>query len=392
MGEPPVNDDGIFDQNFARSYDRNHGATDPKLIRKTVDVLERHAAGGEALEFAVGTGRIALPLAARGVPVKGIELSKAMVAELRRKETGTAMDVTIGDMTTTRMPGAFSLVYLVFNTIDNLTSQDAQVACFENAATHLQPNGRFLVETLVPPIQNIPFGETNHAFECSPTHWGIDTYDIGGSVCATYYASTEAPVFETSQGPMGGVACGVAEWPEDIISLSRDIRQGKAVRAPWLLCASPSVVDPSRAPEGQHWFKILAEHPPELAQGRDWEKVKLEIAAQNLERIGKVAPNLKTAVILDSLTKSPIDIEADNPHMIRGSMHGGSRSPAFSGSNRPVPGWAQHRMPIPGLYQTGATTHPGGSITGFPGRNAAIVMLQDFGIDPVAAMSAKSGR
>lgn len=178
MGEPPVNDDGIFDQNFARSYDRNHGATDPKLIRKTVDVLERHAAGGEALEFAVGTGRIALPLAARGVPVKGIELSKAMVAELRRKETGTAMDVTIGDMTTTRMPGAFSLVYLVFNTIDNLTSQDAQVACFENAATHLQPNGRFLVETLVPPIQNIPFGETNHAFECSPTHWGIDTYDI----------------------------------------------------------------------------------------------------------------------------------------------------------------------------------------------------------------------
>jgi len=219
--------------------------------------------------------------------------------------------------------------------------------------------------------------------------YGIETYDIGGSVCATYYASTEAPMFETSQGPMNGVACGVAEWPEDIISLAQDIRRGKAVRAPWLLCASPSAVDPTRAPEGRHWFKILAEHPPEIAPGRDWQQVKLEIAAQNLERISQVAPNLKTATILESLTKSPVDIEADNPHMIRGSMHGGSRSPAFSGANRPVPGWAQHRMPIPGLYQTGATTHPGGSITGFPGRNAAIIMLQDFGIDPVAAMSAR---
>ena len=218
--------------------------------------------------------------------------------------------------------------------------------------------------------------------------YGIDTYDIGGSVFAAYYASTEAPVFETSRGPMSGVACGVAEWPEDMIRHARDIRDGKAVRAPWVLCASPSAVDPSRAPQGQHWFKILAEHPPECPDGRPWEDFKPELAAEHLDRIRQVAPNLKDAVILDSLTKSPVDLEADNPHMIRGSMHGGSRSPAFSGANRPVPGWAQHRMPIPGLYQTGATTHPGGSITGFPGRNAAIVMLKDFGLDPVAAMSA----
>lgn len=220
--------------------------------------------------------------------------------------------------------------------------------------------------------------------------YGVETYDIGGSVFATYYASTEAPIFETSQGPMSGVACGVADWPEDIIRQARDIRDGKSVRAPWVLCASPSAVDPSRAPEGQHWIKILAEQTPAPPDGRSWDDFKPELASELLERIRHVAPNLTDDIILASLSKSPIDLEADNPHMIRGTMHGGSRSPAFSGANRPVPGWAQHRMPIPGLYQTGATTHPGGSVTGFPGRNAAIVMLEDFGMDPVAAMSGRA--
>lgn len=219
--------------------------------------------------------------------------------------------------------------------------------------------------------------------------YGIDTYDVGGSVFASYYASTEPPIFETSQGPTSSVACGVAEWPEDIIRAERDIRDGKWVRAPWILCASPTAVDASRTPSGKHWFKILAEQVPEPAAGRSWDDLKPELAAEHLGRIRRVAPNLTDEVVLASKAKSPHDIEADNPHMIRGSMHGGSRSPAFSGANRPVPGWARHRMPIPGLYQTGATTHPGGSITGFPGRNAAIVMLEDFGIDPAQAMAAK---
>lgn len=217
--------------------------------------------------------------------------------------------------------------------------------------------------------------------------YGIDTYDIGGSVLTSYYASTEPPVFETSQGPMSSVACGVAEWPEEMIRLERDIRDGKWVRAPWILCASPSAVDPSRTPPGKHWFKILAEQVPEPPAGRSWADLKPALAAEHLDRIRRVAPNLTDDVILASMVKSPLDLEADNPHMIRGAMHGGSRSPAFSGANRPVPGWAQHRMPIPGLYQTGATTHPGGSVTGFPGRNAAIVMFQDFGVDPDAAMA-----
>ena len=120
-----MNDDGIFDENIAANYDRIHGGGDTELVQLTVDTLSQLAGDGPALEFAIGTGRIALPLYDLGVRVKGIELSKAMVAELRKKEKGAAIDVTIGDMTTTRVDGNFSLVFLVYNTIDNLTSQDA---------------------------------------------------------------------------------------------------------------------------------------------------------------------------------------------------------------------------------------------------------------------------
>lgn len=170
--------DGYFDQEVARTYDRDHGGTDPSLIRKTLDCLVDISGEGDILEFAVGTGRIALPLIERGVCVKGIELSCAMVDKLREKETGAPMEVTIGDMTSTRVPGEFSLVFLVFNTIDNLTTQQAQISCFENAAQHLQTNGRFLVETQVPPIQKLPFGETRRAFSNDNQHIGIDEFDV----------------------------------------------------------------------------------------------------------------------------------------------------------------------------------------------------------------------
>ena len=164
-----------FDDDVAGSYDQLHGQGD---IAATVDVLEALAENGAVLEFAIGTGRIALPLAARGLSVKGIEFSAAMVAQLRKKEVGDPMEVVIGDMCSARVAGTFSLVCLVFNTIDNLTTQDAQVACFENAAAHLADGGRFVVETLLPPIQKIPFGETKRAFACDAAHLGIDTFDI----------------------------------------------------------------------------------------------------------------------------------------------------------------------------------------------------------------------
>jgi len=170
--------DDYFPDWVAKTYDADHGGTDPALVARTVKVLHDLAEGGPVLEFAVGTGRIALPLAARGLDVAGIELSRAMVAELRRKETGTPLEVAIGDMTTTRVAGEFSLVVLVFNTIDNLVTQEAQVRCFANAAAHLAPGGRFVVETQVPPVQRLPYGETLSAFAASPEHMGIDDIDI----------------------------------------------------------------------------------------------------------------------------------------------------------------------------------------------------------------------
>lgn len=170
--------DGYFDAEIAETYDQDHSGNDPELIAKTVECLIDLSSGGDILEFAVGTGRIALPLIERSARIKGIELSAAMVAKLREKEIGPPMEVAVGDMTTERVAGAFSLVFLVFNTIDNLTTQDAQVACFENAARHLQPGGRFLVETLLPPLQKIPFGETKLAFANSSDHFGVDEFDV----------------------------------------------------------------------------------------------------------------------------------------------------------------------------------------------------------------------
>lgn len=150
---------------------------DPAVLGPAVDVLEELAAGGRVLEFAIGTGRVALPLSERGVQVSGIELSPHMAQAHRSKPGAAAVPVTIGDMATTRVPGEFSLVYLVYNTIENLTTQDEQVAVFANAAAHLRPGGRFLLEVEVPSVPRIPPGEHGRIFDLSPTHAGIDTHD-----------------------------------------------------------------------------------------------------------------------------------------------------------------------------------------------------------------------
>jgi SAM-dependent methyltransferase len=144
---------------------------DPEVVARTADVLADLARGGAALELGIGTGRIALPLASRGVPVSGIDLSRDMVAKLRAKPGGDALAVTFGDFSTTRVDGSFALVYLVFNTIMNLTTQDAQVACFENAAAHLGPGGAFVIEV------GVPSGLPLEVFDLSDTHVGVDEYD-----------------------------------------------------------------------------------------------------------------------------------------------------------------------------------------------------------------------
>ena len=155
-----------------------------------------------------------------------------------------------------------------------------------------------------------------------------------------------------------------------------------------MLVATPTLVDPSRAPAGHHTVKFLSGQAWELPEGESsWDELKERQADRQLERVRRLAPGLTDDVIVARLVKSPADIERQNRHMIHGTFHGGDRGPAQSGGLRPAPGWGQHRMPIPGLYQTGGTTHPGGSITGAPGRNAAAVILADLGTSLEAVTS-----
>lgn len=169
----------VFVGEVAARYDQDCAAiSTAEALAPMLDALARLAAGGPALEFAIGTGRVGLPLAARGVPVSGIELSEDMVAQLRRKPGGNDLPVTIGDMATTRVPGAFSLVYLVFNTLSNLLEQDEQVDCFANAAAHLAPGGVFVVELGEPELRLFPPGSVAVPFEVGEDHVGFDTYDL----------------------------------------------------------------------------------------------------------------------------------------------------------------------------------------------------------------------
>lgn len=223
--------------------------------------------------------------------------------------------------------------------------------------------------------------------------YGVDTYDEGLSSFASYYATTEPPLFPVGDGETRtAVSAGYAPWPEDVIQFGRGLREGRLHHdGAFLLFATPTLVDPSRAPEGGHTVKILSMAPYDPPEGvESWGAYKDELAEAHLRVLQRCAPNLIDATVLARTAKSPVDIELANPHMWRGTIHGGDRGLANSWSLRPAPGWAQHRMPIQGLYQTGATTHPGGSITGGPGRNAAIVILDDLGrkLDEVVSKEA----
>jgi SAM-dependent methyltransferase len=168
-----------FGERVAERFDERYAhLSDPAVVDPIVAFLADLAGDGMALELGIGTGRIALPLAHRGVRVHGIDLSEAMVARLRAKPGGEDIDVAIGDFATTTVEGTFSVAYLVANTIMNLTTQDEQVACFENVAAHLEPDGCFVIEVGVPGLQRLPPGETFQPFDVTPTHLGFDEYDV----------------------------------------------------------------------------------------------------------------------------------------------------------------------------------------------------------------------
>ncbi|MFI0778593.1 class I SAM-dependent DNA methyltransferase [Streptomyces sp. NPDC021212] len=183
-----VGKDGYFGERVAATYDESTAEmSEPGAVDPVVDLLAGLARGGRALELGVGTGRIALPLAARGVPVHGIDLSEAMVARLREKPGGDAIGVTIGDFATARVDGSFSVAYLVFNTIMNLTTQEAQVACFRNVAEHLAPGGCFLIEVMIPELRKLPPGQHIVPFHVGATRWGFDTYEVATQTMSSHH-------------------------------------------------------------------------------------------------------------------------------------------------------------------------------------------------------------
>jgi SAM-dependent methyltransferase len=184
-------DDGYFGEDVASRYDDDAEIFAAEAIDPIVDMLSELAAGGPALELGIGTGRIALPLSQRGVPVHGIDMSRAMVARLREKPGGDAVGVSVGDFATTAVDGRFTLVYLVFNTISNLTTQEAQVACFRNVAAHLEPGGCFVIENGVPSLRRLPPGQRYVPFHVSDNRLGFDEYDVANQGLISHHLTIE---------------------------------------------------------------------------------------------------------------------------------------------------------------------------------------------------------
>jgi len=212
-----------FDDRIAATYEaRWPELFDPAVIDPAVDFPAGVAGAGPALEFGVGTGRIAMPLARRGVPVHGIDLSAAMAA---RVPPDAGVGVTIGDFATTRVDGAFTLVYLVRNTITSLTTQDEQVACFRNAAAHLEPGGCFVIEVYVPELRRLPPGETVHPFTVTAEHLGFEEYDFAAQIAHSHHYWIVDGELETYSTPHRFV------WPAELDLMAR--LAGLTLRERW---------------------------------------------------------------------------------------------------------------------------------------------------------------
>jgi SAM-dependent methyltransferase len=205
-----------FGERVAARYDESSAEMfEPSVLDPTVDFLAELAGQGAALELGIGTGRVALPLSRRGIRVHGIDLSDAMVARLRAKPGAERIGVTIGDFATTRVDDRFSVAYLVFNTIMNLTSQDEQVACFQNVAAHLEPGGCFVIETGVPALQRLPPGETVRAFAVSPTYLGFDEFDVVNQGLISHHYTVEDGHLELHSLPFRYA------WPAELDLMAR---------------------------------------------------------------------------------------------------------------------------------------------------------------------------
>jgi SAM-dependent methyltransferase len=236
-----VDEDGHFGERVAARYDESTAEmSGPGVVEPAVDLLAELAGGGRALELGIGTGRIALPLAGCGVPVHGIDMSRAMVARLRAKPGGDALGVTIGDFATTTAGGTFSIVYLVFNTIMNLTTQEAQVACFRNAAAHLEPGGCFVIEVGVPELRKLPPGQNVVPFHVSPERWAFDIYDTATQAMSSNYVQVSGGGGEYRSIPFRYV------WPAELDLMAQ--LAGMRLRERW----AGWTREPFTSDSGQH--------------------------------------------------------------------------------------------------------------------------------------------
>jgi SAM-dependent methyltransferase len=216
-----------FDERIAAGYDAaSTDMFDPAVVDSAVSFLADLAGDGSALELGIGTGRIALPLHQRGVSVCGIDLSPAMVERLRAKPGADDIDVTIGDFATATVAGTFRLAYLVYNTITNLTTQDAQVECFRNVAAHLEPDGYFVIEVGIPDLQRLPPGVTVRAFAVSPTYVAFDEYtDMTAQISYSHHYWLVGDKLETFSAPYRYV------WPSELDLMAR--LAGMTLRERW---------------------------------------------------------------------------------------------------------------------------------------------------------------
>ena len=216
-----------FDEQIAARYDETSAHEyQSEVLDPAVDFLAELAGDGAALEFGVGTGRVALPLRGRGVPVHGIDISEPMLEQLREKPGSDQIAVTVGDFAKTRVDGTFQLAYLVFNTITNLTTQDEQVACFRNAACHLEPGGCFVIEVFVPELRRVPPGERVRAFDVRRTHLGFDEYtDFVGQILYSHHYWIDDGNLRTFSAPYRYV------WPAELDLMAR--LAGMTLRERW---------------------------------------------------------------------------------------------------------------------------------------------------------------
>ncbi len=220
---------------------------------------------------------------------------------------------------------------------------------------------------------------------------GLDHWRTGVTMFVTHYALGAPPLYRMEQGPTPGVGCGIVESEDELLAALAAFRRGEPwTENPPLLVINSTAADPSRAPAGHHTLKVVGFQPYELRDGgpERWDAIKDDVSEALLDHYLRYTTNLTRTNVLARHVESPLDLERRNPHNYRGSCHGGDQDLAQEGSLRPLPGSAGYRLPVAGLYQTGATTHPGASVTGAPGRNCAQVLLEDLGLSLRQAIDA----